>query len=126
MTRLPEPGSDDGAWGTKLNDYLSQVHNADGSLKDISQNKVTGLTDALAAKANASDVYSKTNADSRFLQSATVSEMIDSALSQVSLNPLLYGAAGDGTADDTAGLQAALDEAKSRGIASVDGGGRTY
>lgn len=35
-TRLPRPGSDDGTWGTILNDFLSQAHNADGSLKPIS------------------------------------------------------------------------------------------
>jgi hypothetical protein len=33
MTRLPIPGSDDGSWGSILNDYLSVEHNADGTLK---------------------------------------------------------------------------------------------
>lgn len=33
MARLPTPGGDDGTWGTVLNDYLSQVHAADGTLK---------------------------------------------------------------------------------------------
>lgn len=33
MARLPQPGSDQGTWGEILNDYLSQVHNSDGSLK---------------------------------------------------------------------------------------------
>ena len=33
MARLPNPGSDDGTWGDILNDFLSQVHNPDGSLK---------------------------------------------------------------------------------------------
>lgn len=33
MTRLPTPGGDDGNWGTILNDYLSQSHNTDGSIK---------------------------------------------------------------------------------------------
>lgn len=33
MSRLPIPGSDDGTWGGILNDYLSQAHNVDGSLK---------------------------------------------------------------------------------------------
>lgn len=35
MARLPVPNSDDGTWGTILNDFLSQAHNADGTLKDI-------------------------------------------------------------------------------------------
>lgn len=33
MARLPQPGSDDGVWGAILNDFLSQSHAADGSLK---------------------------------------------------------------------------------------------
>ena len=27
---LPTPGGDSGVWGTKLNDYLTLEHNADG------------------------------------------------------------------------------------------------
>lgn len=34
MSRLPTPGSDRGNWGSILNDYLSQSHNADGTIKD--------------------------------------------------------------------------------------------
>lgn len=41
MTRLPTPGSDEGKWGQILNDYLSAVHNNDGTLKD---NVVTANT----------------------------------------------------------------------------------
>lgn len=33
MARLPIPGSDDGSWGSLLNEFLTQVHNSDGSLK---------------------------------------------------------------------------------------------
>ena len=34
MARLPQPGGDVGTWGDVLNDYLSTVHNADGTLKN--------------------------------------------------------------------------------------------
>lgn len=34
MARLPKPGGDNGTWGDVLNDYLSQVHKSDGTLKD--------------------------------------------------------------------------------------------
>lgn len=34
MARLPQPGSDKGNWGGILNEFLSESHNADGSLKD--------------------------------------------------------------------------------------------
>lgn len=33
MARLPLPGSDSGTWGQILNDFLSQAHRTDGSLK---------------------------------------------------------------------------------------------
>jgi hypothetical protein len=33
VSRLPTPGSDDGTWGTILNDYLSQQHQGDGTHK---------------------------------------------------------------------------------------------
>ena len=33
MSRLPQPGSDDGVWGAVLNDFLSVSHNDDGTLK---------------------------------------------------------------------------------------------
>lgn len=36
MSRLPTPGSDSGQWGAILNDYLSQAHNNDGTLKQDS------------------------------------------------------------------------------------------
>ncbi|USN97118.1 MAG: hypothetical protein H6797_00725 [Candidatus Nomurabacteria bacterium] len=34
MSRLPVPGGDSGTWGAILNDFLSQAHNPDGTLKD--------------------------------------------------------------------------------------------
>lgn len=46
MTRLPKPGSDNGNWGDILNNYLSQSHKADGTLKD---NSVTASTIAPGA-----------------------------------------------------------------------------
>lgn len=33
MSRLPVPGSDNGQWGSVLNDFLDVSHNSDGSLK---------------------------------------------------------------------------------------------
>ena len=53
MTRLPTPGQDSGNWGLILNDYLSQSHQTDGSLKPIPSTKITGL--GTAAAANTSD-----------------------------------------------------------------------
>jgi len=36
VARLPTPGGDQGTWGPVLNDFLSQAHNDDGSLKPSS------------------------------------------------------------------------------------------
>lgn len=47
MARLPIPGADDNTWGDILNDFLTQSHNTDGTLKD---------TGTLAAKADDSQV----------------------------------------------------------------------
>lgn len=48
MARLPVPGGDLGNWGQILNDYLSQSHNSDGSLKDdsIAESKLDVATQA--------------------------------------------------------------------------------
>jgi len=35
MSRLPTPGSDSGAWGTVLNDFLGVSLNTDGTLKPL-------------------------------------------------------------------------------------------
>jgi len=56
MARLPQPGSDKGIWGEILNDFLIQSHNLNGTLRDIPQSKVTGLSASLSAKANATDL----------------------------------------------------------------------
>lgn len=34
MARLPQPGGDQGNWGGILNEYLLQIHNTDGTLKN--------------------------------------------------------------------------------------------
>ena len=56
MARLPQPGGDKGTWGQVLNDFLSQAHLPDGSLKPIPQSNITNLTNALSAKADNSAI----------------------------------------------------------------------
>lgn len=41
MSRLPTPGSDNGAWGSILNDFLAVAHNTDGTIKPTA---VTGTS----------------------------------------------------------------------------------
>lgn len=51
MARLPQPGSDQGTWGTILNDFLSVSHNADGTIADASVTE-SGLSMSVQAKIN--------------------------------------------------------------------------
>ncbi|MDB5183867.1 MAG: hypothetical protein JWO07_548 [Candidatus Saccharibacteria bacterium] len=90
MARLPTPGRDSGIWGSILNDFLSQAHNSDGTLKN---NLITAghiqsgtITETLLAPA----VQSKLN-----------------ATSSNGINVRDYGAVGDGITDDSAAIKAA-------------------
>jgi hypothetical protein len=51
--RLPVPGSDVGTWGQLLNDFLSQAHNPDGTLRPLDQTQIKNLVADLAAKVDA-------------------------------------------------------------------------
>lgn len=43
VSRLPTPGGDTNTWGNILNDYLSQSHNADGTLQSSAVSSAGGL-----------------------------------------------------------------------------------
>jgi hypothetical protein len=58
MSRLPNPGGDDGNWGNILNDFLDVSHNSDGSLKSSA---VSSGGAALTAN-NLSDLSSSSTA----------------------------------------------------------------
>lgn len=59
MARLPTPGGDDNSWGTILNDFLAQSHNADGSIK---VSAVPGLADKADASALTAHINDTTGA----------------------------------------------------------------
>ena len=51
MARLPTTGSDAGAWGALLSEYLTVEHNSDGTHKDI-QVVVHGSTNSVTRPLN--------------------------------------------------------------------------
>jgi hypothetical protein len=55
-SRLPNPGSDTGQWGTILNDFLQVEHNTDGSLKLRTDPVLTGKYTLPAGGIPASDL----------------------------------------------------------------------
>lgn len=62
MPRLPQPGGDAGNWGTVLNEYLLQIHNADGTLKDNSVSTSTIQAGAISAAKLDQDLINQINA----------------------------------------------------------------
>ncbi len=179
MSRLPNPGSDSGAWGTILNDYLEVSHNADGTLKgsqvssagaEMSANKgqasgyaplngsskvpaanltfgttsgtiaagddsrITGaLQSGASAGGDLSGTYpnptvakvngvtiSGTPASGKVLSatSASAASWQTPATNAWQFNVKAYGALGDGSTNDTAAIQSAIDAASAYAVAN--------
>jgi hypothetical protein len=107
MARLPNPGSDDGTWGTILNDYLAVAHNSDGSLQKTGGTMTGAIT--LASDPSAA------------LQPATKQYVDAQNVAnpwQFNVRSAPYNAAGDGSANDTAAIQAAVDAAAAYAVAN--------
>ncbi len=60
MSRLPQPGGDDGVWGDILNDFLLKMHYPDGTLRPLTQSQIINLSADLAAKADDAGVLHTT------------------------------------------------------------------
>lgn len=128
MARLPTPGSDNGSWGTILNDYLSVSHNADGTLKSSQVSASGSLMSGSTAGGDLSGTYpsptvakvngvtvSGTPASGKVLTGTSTTaaswQSLPTNAWQFNVKDAAYGAVGDGTTNDTAAIQAAIDAA---------------
>jgi len=71
MSRLPVPGSDKGTWGSILNDYLLQAHNADGTIKDDAVTAASIAPNAVTSTSIAPNSISTTQLSSDIQTSLT-------------------------------------------------------
>ena len=132
MARLPIPGSDNGTWGTLLNEYLDVEHNSDGTLKRGSD-ITNALSTANAAQTSANNKIDKSLATTKgdllvASASSTLARLGVGSNTQhlvADSNAALgvkwadnafilasdFGVTFDGATNDSAALQAAIDEA---------------
>jgi hypothetical protein len=112
MTRLQTPGSDNGAWGNILNDFLGQSHNADGMLKADSVNSSQLAPGIIGTPAIADSAITTNKLIDGAITNAKLDSSTQTALAAI---PAKYTKPGSGipAADlDTAG-QSALTKATS-------------
>ena len=147
MARLPNPGGDNGNWGTILNDYLSQVHNPNGTLKNdvvtssaIADNAVNAtsiadgsITEALLSSSvqtklnQTASTWSTISGKPAVVAAGADAEAARSVVAAVGKGELVinaadYGAKGDGSTNDTVSLQSALDAVPDGGTLHIPAG----
>ena len=134
MTRLPTPGGDDGNWGSILNDYLSQSHNSDGTIKDgiVAESKLDaavrsklntiasgGATDlSVTTSATTLVVASNTGADATLPAATTSAAGVLTATDKTKLDGVAAGATAN-SADAT--LLNRANHTGTQAIATVSG-----
>lgn len=140
MARLPQPGGDDGNWGSILNEYLLQAHEATGAIKAnavdsaaIQNNSISGsklqdntVTPAKLAATGGSDgqVLSKNSGQSGGLQWISPSGVPDATASVKGIVQLAGDLGGTAASPTVPGLTDKVDT--SRQVAtthSLTGGG---
>lgn len=130
MPRLPIQGGDNGTWGTILNEFLLQEHNADGSLKIRSEGIPASIADGsitasklssavnsyLASAQTAVQTVNGKSGQSVTLVAGDVSGVVsESTIGLLSVKSPTYGAVGNGSTNDAAAIQAAINAANTAG-----------
>jgi hypothetical protein len=132
MSRLPTPGSDSGSWGAILNDFLEVEHNINGTLKKAGD-IATALSTANAAQTSTNGkldkstvttkgdllVASAASIPARFGVGSNGQRLVADSTQTLGVkwadDPFLlakdFGATFDGTTNDAAALQAAINSA---------------
>ncbi len=132
MVRLPTPGSDEDVWGEILNEFLGVEHNADGSLKrggdidaKIAKSIATTKGDILVASAASTITRLGIGSNGqRLVADAAQASGVKWASDDV-IHASDYGVTSDGTTDDAAALQLAIDAAIATGKPLLIGPGTT-
>lgn len=125
--RLPVPGGDEGNWGNILNNFLSQAHDSTGVIKTGSISK-TQLAAQVQASLDAADValpasqkgaasgVATLDSSSKLTNSQLPTGLLtDAELGVKSVVDAAYGATGNGTTNDAAAIQAAINAAEAAG-----------
>lgn len=138
MARLPSPGADSGVWGSILNAYLLEAHNADGTLKANSVNSgavVDGAinSDKLAAGSGTNgQVLTKDSTSAggmKWSTSAAAATNLSSTATATSVT--VASSSGDdatipAATTGTAGVMSAADKTKLDGLTQGGSNVRVY
>jgi hypothetical protein len=129
MARLPNPGGDSGNWGDILNDYLLQVHKADGTLKDDSVTSAQLADDAVTASAIADGSISQAQLDTGVRASLTKADSalqtapVDSVNTRTGAITLTKTDVGLSSVDNTADSAKPVSTAQAAAIAAKPAAG---
>lgn len=125
--RLPTPGGDEGSWGDILNDFLSQAHDTTGAIKSGSivkaqlatsvQTSLDAADAALpASQKGAANGVASLDGSSKLNSAQLPTGLVTEAeIGHLSVVDAAYGATGNGTTNDSAAIQAAINAANTAG-----------